>query len=321
MITTPTLLVLGAGASIRYGFPSGLGLRDKLWALRNITEGTPRFSLFTSNGFTYKAVNEFAERFQASGIDSIDSFVDRQSEYEAIAKLAIAYEICASEHPATLRQGNGTDDWYGYLWNRMAAGARTPDDLLKNQVHIVTFNYDRSLKAFLLAAIQNTFPNVNNKAAFDVLTKLPICHMYGSVGAVAPIPGESFFPYAHAQANPEDLRPFPAAAGTIHLMPGVRDDAPSFQTAQRWFRLSDRVCFLGFGFDELNCIRLNFAEVIAESKRWPKVYATVYNMFRMEAMHSLQALLPGCTYDFDQLADIESKLECAAMLRRFGALY
>src|SRR6188768_2351751 len=73
-------------------YPSGRQLRDKLWGLRDMNPSNPQYALFNASGFDLRTVDEFAQAFRHSGLDSIDAFVDRHREYEGIAKLAIAYE-------------------------------------------------------------------------------------------------------------------------------------------------------------------------------------------------------------------------------------
>jgi hypothetical protein len=319
MITVPTLLVLGAGASIPCGYPSGIVLRDELRELARVKESSKIYKVLEPSGFSLSAIHDFGQSFRDSGINSIDAFVDRRKEYEQIAKLCIAREIASREEWAFLYPPTGSDDWYGYLWNRMMEGASSAAELARNAISIVTFNYDRSLEAFLFTSIRNTF-GLSDSGAFDTVRKLSIEHMYGHVGTVWSDGNDTFFPYFHARSN-DDRRAYRAAAEGIHLMPGVRDDIPSFDKAREWFRNAERVCFLGFGFDSLNCRRLSFTKEITAHNRSPRVFATTYGLYGREAHDYLNAVTPGCTSRQLSLdTPTTGTLECAAMLRRFGVL-
>ena len=66
MIMTPTVLVLGAGASIDYGFPSGrILLTNLLGSLKK--ESNPYFKLLLECGFDPALIHEFREALDFSG--------------------------------------------------------------------------------------------------------------------------------------------------------------------------------------------------------------------------------------------------------------
>ena len=71
MIHKPTVLVLGAGASMPYGYPSGSALREMLVDQSTFDE------LIVGNLISRNDVGGFCERFLYSGMNSIDAFLSR----------------------------------------------------------------------------------------------------------------------------------------------------------------------------------------------------------------------------------------------------
>jgi hypothetical protein len=50
-----------------------------------------------------------------------------------------------------------------------------------NKLSVITFNNDRSLEAFLFLSLQNLY-GFDVKTALERLDKIPIVHLYGSLG-------------------------------------------------------------------------------------------------------------------------------------------
>lgn len=90
MITTPTVLILGAGASCPYGFPTAKQLRNDIceaFASRD----TPASRLLGDNAAPTEKFLEFREAFWKSGTSSVDAFLKGRSEFLDVGKFAIAY--------------------------------------------------------------------------------------------------------------------------------------------------------------------------------------------------------------------------------------
>jgi hypothetical protein len=67
VITIPTVLVLGAGASIEFGFPSGLELCHKVCAPDPSIGLTGPMATLISLGYDEKEVRDFARDLRLSG--------------------------------------------------------------------------------------------------------------------------------------------------------------------------------------------------------------------------------------------------------------
>lgn len=78
MITEPTVLVLGAGASKPYGFPSGKELKDlvcKRLYYDLATEFKQPGKTLMEIGFTKEEIQTFRDALYFSGRSSVDAFL------------------------------------------------------------------------------------------------------------------------------------------------------------------------------------------------------------------------------------------------------
>lgn len=246
-----------------YGFPSGADLR------RLICEGGHSESSKLARELSEWAhvdssvVINFARQFEQSRIVSIDEFLSRRIEHTEIGKYAIATLLCPLEDPAKFDDPTNNDDWYSALWNALVSEVHRLEDLKNNKLKVITFNYDRSLESYLHSAIKNTFA-VSDAAALDAMASIPILHVYGSLGNFGIKTEGQNRPYPGKQ-NAISLT---TAANGIKVIPEARDDDEVFKTTQIWFRESNRVCFLGFGFDQLNIKRLGLREVVEDGIKY-----------------------------------------------------
>lgn len=250
MIKYPTVLVLGAGSSMPYGFPSGIKLREMICNLYTEDILISNFG----NDFTRK----FIDAFRDSNVSSIDSFLARRSEFVDIGKIAIATIICRLEDPIAFK--NPVDDhWYMWLWNKMLEEVHTIEELKENKLKIITFNYDRSLEYFLTVSIMNTF-DVPFQDALDALTNIEIIHFYGQLGKLRDDSYSSDKSRIYAQTYSEIA--VTNAAKDIKVMPEARNPENIYPVIEKWFTGARNIVFLGFGFDRLNMERLGLEKAL-----------------------------------------------------------
>lgn len=267
-----TTLILGAGASANYGFPVGKDLRTKILDLR---AGRDRAAVLY--GESPDTIGRFVDAFERAQTYSIDAFLGRRLEFENVGKSAIAHVILGAEVGSRVRVDRG-DHWYQYLINTIARDEWDALDL--RWLSVVTFNYDRSLEAFLLDALANMYGKSLEQVS-EKLREIEIVHVYGSLGS--PWKAE------------EDHMPYPVlgdgmgiairqARGRLRVVPEGRDSDPTIQAARRLIRNAKHVCVLGFGFDELNVVRLGGKESFVDANGSPKhVVATAIGLTKAEA--------------------------------------
>ena len=250
MIKTPTVFILGAGASKPFGFPTGAELRQLLCT--GLIEGNAIIRSLNQIGEGRSAIQQFRLSFQGSAVKSIDAFVAYQPKWKDIAEKAIAATLLPIENRSMLttvggRPGNS--DWYGQLWGHLVEGAVIPEDLKNNKVKFITFNYDRSLDQFLLDAIACTF-GIDYEKAFSILQDFPIKHVYGSLGHWIPN-----FGFGYGGLNDQQMLDRVHNASTsIKTVPSLRGTLD--EEAAHWLSEATQICALGFGFDATNCQRI-----------------------------------------------------------------
>jgi hypothetical protein len=282
MIKKKTTLVLGAGASVAYGFPTGNKLLEQLCdAERNLVE----VALFRELGLLEKSA-EIRESLLNSAASSIDNFLSRKDGVDLrTGKLMLAYQLANCElHQQLLKHGI-EDDWYRYLWHHMLTEWRTPEELVgNNRLSVVTFNYDRSLEHFLTTVIAKTFGRTDGNAN-KIRNHLVgvVLHVYGQLGGYFANSREQ----ARAYEPTESVEALERAAKDIEIIPEARDDSGRFDTARRILVDADQIAFLGFGFDETNVRRLNLAKVLRDrreaGRELPRIVCTVIGSRRKEA--------------------------------------
>lgn len=217
MITNKTVLVLGAGASVPFGFPSGQvlfdiirfflnpgyprypgnGLSISQWLPSHLEWSLPESFKMLNSVFSKESLDAFGGKIYKSGEESIDAFLEYQTgEFLEIGKAAIAAVMLAFEREAALfqdfmkkrlqtsfkegREKDGTENnWYQLLWRALSAPF---EEFGNNQLRVVTFNYDRSLEYYLFTCLKNKYPDKKDGEYANLIC--PIVHIHGSLGAL-----------------------------------------------------------------------------------------------------------------------------------------
>ena len=278
MIRKQTLFVLGAGASIPYEFPSGKKLQETLCKLTARTDNPAGMAL-KEIGYSDEDIHNFARTLARSKIPSIDTFLARNAQFSDIAKAAIAALLIACESEDVLFKPDNDEDWYAYLWSKMAAVDIRIDMLAQNQVSFITFNYDRSLECFLHETTKSTFA-VDDDASFNAWRRFPIIHVYGDIGQFAlDTSGQIIRPYL----SPSVVE---VASKRLRVVPEMRDDDSSSGDIRKLIILASKIIFLGFSFDEMNCQRIGlkstFKEMKSEGDPLPEIHATTLGLSNPE---------------------------------------
>ena len=134
MITIPTTLILGAGASAALNYPVGEELRERILTIIQKNNGLYTDAL--KAGFSEDSITTFAEDFDSSALPTIDEFLKHRSDHRDIGSFAIAYELIMYEDEANLRRV-GHKSWYCRLRRKLGSGI---DELLQNGLSVITFN-------------------------------------------------------------------------------------------------------------------------------------------------------------------------------------
>lgn len=267
MIKVPTVLILGAGASIPFGFPSGLQLKAEICkAIRE--QGEVFVDLKLSTGDENR-VQDFYDNLLLSSEMSIDAFLEHNPDYSQIGRRAIANILLRKEKHIELYESwidkwldptNKDKNWYQLFFSKLNASF---EDFEKNDLKIITFNYDRSLEYFLWKSMNAKYSKQDKNAILEKLHKIPILHIYGKLGSLPEYDSKGpYVPYdlfGSVRGKEEEhwWRNYIYEASckiiTIHQakeMEGVIEEA------QRFLQSARRIYFLGFGYDKINMERL-----------------------------------------------------------------
>jgi hypothetical protein len=254
MITKPTVFILGAGASQPYGFPLGSGLTNMIRAMEQLPDKLRDYLVYV--GYTEDAARakweDFYNAFCDSDHDSLDAFIHDRKEFDHIGKAAMAFRLLELENPNKFKE-RGHTTWYKELFRCLEPEGETSGilDYSHNKVSFVTFNYDRSLEAYLTKTLTARNGSGNRYDVEAVLANMPVIHVYGSLGNLRGL-GDDAQPYANGQ-SPQAIK---RAVESIHLATGPRDTTPELTQAHNKFKEAERIFILGFGFNAQNVERL-----------------------------------------------------------------
>ena len=251
MISKRIVLVLGAGASASYGFPSGRKLRNDIISDLG-TGSTPLYKVLATSGSDAKQITNFRVDLQQSGQTSVDAFLEHRNEFVGMGKIAIAAALIPYEKEQTL--WSGEDSWYEHLFNRLGP---TLDDIRASQLRVITFNYDRSFEHYFFSALRKSY-NVGTDQAADIVHKiLRVVHVHGKLG---PLPWEDKGTgdgRAYRPAEQSDLRDLAvAAAQAIKIVHESSGGDEAFGAARQLLAVAESVIFVGFGYLPKNVERL-----------------------------------------------------------------
>lgn len=198
MISRKTVLVLGAGASMDYDFPSGEELIKKIIDFCSGKSNSPQVfnqtvlalilhKYFQDNGTKKtpyecgKIVESFRVQLENANPRSIDDFIayNNTMGFDIVGKACIGLVISAHEKRSISKLSEG---WYRHLWYRIYDGNKEGmKNNLKN-LTIITFNYDRSLEYYLYNRMQNLFGMANQETGKLFNESVVIYHIYGQLG-------------------------------------------------------------------------------------------------------------------------------------------
>lgn len=247
MITFPTTLILGAGASVEYNFPTGQKLRDEIIKfLRDKSRFASSMTAQLWDGPKYDHVKAFLENFEGAQTRSIDQWLQINPSYQKIGKALIA-EILIECEDRTFIDNQG-DHWYRYLWDSIRT--KSFEDLANNQLSIITFNYDKSLEEYLYSVIRSTYTDIREEDVISFVTNLDIVHTHG---VISDLIWERKFSDGHYYSSDNREKHRLEHAIKSILIPDI--DAVSIDTrkiASDYIHQSDRIVFLGFGYHQEN---------------------------------------------------------------------
>lgn len=305
MITIPTVLILGAGASSHIGYPVGYGLINDVI--------TVQITRLIDSMYTVEQIKDFRLRLSRYASYSIDEFLEKNRELEDIGKSFIAHSLKRYELEDKLFPPHVSDGWYQYLFNSMLTSS--VEDLVNNKITIITFNYDRSLEAYLHNTIMYRFKISKNESS-ELLKKIKIIHMHGVLGEYPDVPYSQ-----NLEPGFDDLDLaagfFRKITGSIKIIYEIKENKDTFcsiefENANKALQESEKIYFLGFGFHEDNIRRFRFFS--ENSLKGKEVRATFKGIGNRE-LHRVLKMLSAYG-----IGNIFHPTSCNNFFKEFGSL-
>jgi hypothetical protein len=245
MIEEPTCLILGAGASAHLGFPLGVALKDRMVAelqSEHFADSGASNLGIPSNIICNTDHALMCQQLGFGGWRSPDAFLEKHPEHRTLGKHLIASMLRVHENEnALMTERRG---WYTQLVDALLA--ESIDDFRRNQLSIITYNYDRSVDCVIHRLVQHRYGLDSDSAWQLVCDVIPIIHVHGTLG---PYPS---VPYGlHGRSTEK-------AADAIKIVSEVQDDTPEFRAATRCLQRANRIIIVGFAFAMQNVERLGF---------------------------------------------------------------
>jgi len=248
MINVNTVLILGAGASKPFGFPTGAELVRDICDMLESADSED-FQTILRLHKRAREIKRFRNGLNEAKPRSVDAWLEHNREFLAIGKNAIACAILKRENRSNF---GVTDNWYDLLFEALNCPV---DQFGENRVAIVTFNYDRSLEYYLHRKLLATYTPATKRFCEEQLNKIPIVHVYGCLGPVEWEDRRRMV--AYGEYEDEDI--IGRAAENIRIMSdkGNEDEGGYFGEAHELLRRNVRaIYYFGFGFDPTNLERL-----------------------------------------------------------------
>lgn len=285
------VLVLGAGASNPYGYPTG---RELITEVVDGLEGEnlALARLLRELGHEWHLLSEFRTDLLRAGLRSIDTFLTRRPEYRECGKQAIAATLLPREHHEALWRSPKLE-WYEYLFDTVHPWILSHPQSLR----IVTFNYDRSLERSLLNGMLSGL-GMKGDDALAALDGLWVAHVHGHLGTLKERP----------YASKVDAPTVVEAAKRIRIVGEPLDI--SARKAAAWMDDVSKLVFLGFGFHSDNVGTLGLPSALNGSA---KAFSTSIGLLDGEKAEA--STMVGRTIDFGMPED-----DCVTHLRRFAIL-
>lgn len=237
-----TVLILGAGISFPYQYPSGeLLVQNIIARWKHGGNDSPSFQTLASG-------------LSDSGALSIDRFLSDVPAFVDIGLSAIVFELLEAEKKNLRNEVPTDEDIFKLFQNQI-------EEEYFSDLTVLTFNYDRLFEWKFLKRL-TTLSGGNRNMALERFSKLKIEHIHGRLITLYPeetqTQGDNNVPYGSIGSN-EDVKIFRRVASedAIKRLKTVFTNTESPNSnAVSAIKNAKRIFFLGFSFDDRNMKKL-----------------------------------------------------------------
>ena len=263
-----TVFILGAGASLPYGYPTARGLRnDIINKFRQVLTDCSNY--LNKDQFILNDVIEILvpiiKQFEESNTESIDLFLTRTEDQSKITTgtqliwlFIFWYEHNFVNNKTKIEPSN---DWYFDFYNRLTEGITSKSklgELENSQINFITFNYDRSLENYLFESFKNAFTLGYEQTTELIYKSFNFYHVYGKIINLSWEKTDPKTAYG-SKSTPFYLD---HCKNNIRMIYNERDKISL--EMQELIKQAKRIFILGFGFADVNLQVLNLKEILTQ---------------------------------------------------------
>jgi hypothetical protein len=256
-----TVFVIGAGANVEIGMPSGKELKEHIEEILNFDSIFEKRRQKSSDVFfamrnifqTDQQTKDIASRIkEAMPISiSIDNYIDAHRLDYGIAdagKIAIVATIIAAEKNSYLFKKDRfkeelTKSWYPLFFQKITEHCEINQfiERLKN-ISFIIFNYDRCFEDFMIHAL-DAYYKIGKESAINLVNRMNIIHPYGIVGNLDKISLGYDINSSHLRGLSQNIRTFAEES----------EETKKERTAiKQLIDKANRIIFLGFAYHQMN---------------------------------------------------------------------
>jgi hypothetical protein len=252
--------------------------------LDSIAPHIPKVQVMNRYAAATEMCQDFAHRLRTVSPVVIDYFLGWNKDLAELGRTLIAIVLLQREkaggsrinynhilranaaHVAVPRPGEFKDNWLRFVVHQMLIDCVGSDMLLKNELNVLTFNYDRSAERAIRAALEATqFLHPSHVGEFMGGSRFT--HLYGALEDVKlddePYSAITSFTGSEASAKvaiaTRMLNACHQAGANIRVIDPVnKHEGEHWQGACQMLREAERIYILGFGFDPNNVARLGW---------------------------------------------------------------
>lgn len=211
MFETPTVIITGAGTSVEFGLPSGKDIFQSLQKQAEEStshwNGQPQLindGIIPTPSLTFRNLISVIEKKEKNLLpqllkigqkieiqfdDSIDEYLFNNQEFQNIGKLLSIWRLYCSLYQEAFSNNrkilsrrsdhmlktspskNASKSWLASLAHKITKNCLTIEDLKKNKLSILTFNYDPLIEEGLISLIRGSgrFSNIKNLDFIEII--------------------------------------------------------------------------------------------------------------------------------------------------------
>lgn len=260
MMNTPTVFILGAGASASYGFPTGDKLKQMILDKTDLNnaENSELPKILGHVGFDHASLNSFRMRLESCG-QAIDFFIEQNEKYAPLAKYLITDCLLGCEKES-VEPEDEKDHWYEFFWKKWTTRLSGFDKLKDHRLTILTFNYDRSLEEFLITRSKALYPEAR-KYHNKILEMIKIIHLHGQVGTWVSQSGPGEHSRYGGDVKPLTISKMSSGISFVHEAGSSKAEKIEDTLTQ-----AKQIYFLGFGYHLSNLKKIGIKHLKDTSK-------------------------------------------------------